>query len=124
MKRKIYTGILISLIFIVGFYLRFLYLNTPLWYDEACSWQTAIQSFPFGIMHDLLNNDIQHTPLYFFILHFWIKIFSQSEIAMRSLSFIFGIASMPLVYIISNKIFSKKCAMFSCAIFAVSPILV
>lgn len=124
MKAKVWTGILITLIMAVGLYLRFLYLDTPLWYDEACSWVTAAKSFPFGITDNLLHDDLQHTPLYFFILHFWIKLFSHGETAMRGLSLIFGFGALPLVYLISNKIFDKKIAMFSTAICAVSPLLV
>lgn len=122
MKKKFITGALITFILVIGFCLRFLYLNTPLWYDEACSWATAIN--PTGIMDNLLHEDFQHTPLYFFLLHFWIKIFSQSEIAMRLLSLIFGFLSLPLIYIISGKIFDKKTALYSTAICSASPLLV
>ena len=124
MKKKFLFWTLLTIIFAVGFCLRFLYLNTPLWYDEAWSWVTAMNPFPFGITDNLLNEDLQHTPLYFFLLHFWIKLFSQSEIAMRSLSLIFGVLSLPLVYIISNKLFDRKTALYSLGVCAVSPLLV
>ena len=124
MKKNFIIGALITAILITGFCLRFLYLNTPLWYDEACSWVTAINSFPAGIMNNLLHDDIQHTPLYFFLLHFWIKIFSQSEISMRILSLIFGFMTIPLVYITSKKLFGEKNALYTAAICSVSPLFV
>ena len=96
MKKRILAVILMALIFVTGFILRYLYIDAPLWYDEACSWTTAIKSFPSGIMNNLLNDDLQHTPLYFFLLHFWIKIFSQSEISMRVLSLIFSVLAIVL----------------------------
>lgn len=124
MKKNILFYCLLFLVLIIAFYLRILYLDSPLWYDEALSWVSATCSFPYGIMDNLLNVDIQHTPLYFFILHFWIKIFSQSEISMRVLSLIFGVLTIPLVFIVSNKIFTKKIAVLSTAICAFSPLLI
>ena len=61
----------IFIILFIAFILRLLYINTEFWYDEACSWFTAKQDFPFGIIGNLLHLDMQHTPVYFFILHFW-----------------------------------------------------
>lgn len=112
--------IIILFLFVVAFILRFLYLDSTLWYDEACSWATSTDKI--GIMHNLLNVDLQHTPLYFVLLKFWIKLFGQSEIAMRSLSLIFGALTVPFSYIVCKKI--SKNAIFSALICAVSPLLV
>lgn len=117
MKKKI---ILILILFIIALGFRFLYMDNALWYDEACSWATATDNA--GIMHNLLNVDLQHTPLYFVLLKFWIKFFGQSETAMRSLSLIFGALTVPFSYIVGNKI--SKNAIFSSMVCAVSPLLV
>lgn len=123
-KKKIISISVISIIMIVGIIFRLLYLHTDVWYDEACSWFTAKQSFPMGIMDNLLHLDLQHTPLYFFLLHLWIKLFGDSEVAMRTLSLLFGIGTLPLVYVATKKITNNKIALFSLAISAVSPLLV
>jgi uncharacterized membrane protein len=108
MDRKTYLNIWTWVIIIgVAFGLRCLFLQYHVWYDEACSWFTAIQSFPKGILDNLLTLDLQHTPLYFFALHFWIKLFGDSEVAMRTLSLIFGIATVPMVYLVARKLTSK-----------------
>ena len=117
MKKNI---ILILILFIIAVGFRFLYMDNALWYDEACSWATATDNA--GIMHNLLNVDLQHTPLYFVLLKFWIKFFGQSETAMRSLSLIFGALTVPFSYIVGNKI--SKNAIFSSMVCAVSPLLV
>ncbi len=117
MKKNI---ILILILFIIALGFRFLYMDNALWYDEACSWATATDNA--GIMHNLLNVDLQHTPLYFVLLKFWIKFFGQSETAMRSLSLIFGALTVPFSYIVGNKI--SKNAIFSSMVCAVSPLLV
>ena len=126
LKNKTYIKLFIAIIIlIIGITLRIMYMDTSLWYDEACSWFSAKQNFPSGIIHNLLTLDLQHTPIYFFILHFWIKLFGTSEFALRSLSVIFGILSIPLTYIITKKITSSTVqSFFTSAITAVSPLLV
>lgn len=123
-KKKIIGIAIISVTMIVGIALRLLYLHTDLWYDEACSWFTAKQLFPMGIMGNLLNLDLQHTPLYFFLLHLWIKLFGDSEIAMRSLSLLFGIGTLPLVFTATKKLADNKTARFAFALACISPLLV
>jgi len=122
-KKKALTVVLFFVIAIIAISLRVMFLNTDFWYDEACSWFSAKQSFPGGIMHNLLTLDLQHTPLYFFLLHIWMKIFGQSEFAIKFLSLIFGIATVPLVYTSAKKI-SKEIAIPAVFVAAVSPLLV
>ena len=125
MDRKAYFNIWTWLIILgVAFGLRLLFVQYDIWYDEACSWFTAIQSFPKGIINNLLTLDLQHTPLYFFMLNLWIKLFGDSEIAMRSLSLIFGFASVPMVYVVAKKITSTLNATLATAVVAVAPLLV
>lgn len=116
MKKNIF---IILFLVIIGFCLRFLYIDSALWYDEACSWATSTDKL--GIMHNLLNVDLQHTPLYFVLLKIWMKLFDQSEVAMRSLSLIFGVLAIPLAYIVSKKI--SKNAVIPAFVCAVSPLL-
>ena len=123
-KSSLITLFIFVLLLIIGITYRALFLHAAFWYDEACSWATAICDFPYGIMNNLLNVDLQHTPLYFFLLHFWIKLFGDSEFAIRFLSFLFGIASLPLVYVVARKLSSKILAFVSMAVASVSPILV
>ena len=117
MKKNIF---IVLFLILIGFGLRFLYSDTALWYDEACSWATATDKA--GIMHNLLNVDLQHTPLYFVLLKIWMKIFGQGEIALRSLSLIFGILTIPLAYITGKKII--KNGVLPALICTVSPVLV
>ena len=125
MDRRVYLNVWTWLIILgVAVSLRLLFIQYDVWYDEACSWFTAVQSFPKGIMNNLFNLDLQHTPLYFFLLHFWIKLFGDSEVAMRSLSLIFGIATVPMVYVVAKKITSAINATLVTAVVAVAPLLV
>ena len=117
MKKNI---LIVLLLVLIGFGLRFLYLDSALWYDEACSWATSTDKL--GIMHNLLNVDLQHTPLYFALLKIWIKFFGQGETVLRSLSLIFGILTVVLAYIVGKK--TAKNGFWSALICSVSPLLV
>ena len=123
-KKKFLNILYIFLLLVIAIGIRLLYINMPFWYDEACSWFSAKQTFPMGIFDNLLHLDLQHTPLYFLILHVWMKIFGDSEIAIRSLSIIFGIGTVPLVYIVAKKIVPNIVAIFACLVATVSPVLV
>lgn len=125
MNNKTYLTIWsVFLLVVITIGLRLLFVQNDFWYDEACSWFTASQSFPLGIIDNLLTLDLQHTPLYFFILHFWMKLFGDSEVAIRSLSLIFGVATVPIVYFIVNKLSNKTNAIMAVCIAAVTPMLV
>jgi len=45
-------------------------------------------------------------PLYFILLHFWMKLFGSGELAVRALSMIFGMASIPMVYVLGVRLFT------------------
>jgi mannosyltransferase len=61
---------------------------------------------PFSIFHAQKNFnelstlfiDENNPPLHFYLLHFWIKIFGISPISVRSLSLVFSILTLPLLF--------------------------
>jgi uncharacterized membrane protein len=78
------------------------------------------------VIHLILDKD-NHPPLYFVLSHLWIKLFSsQGEYVSlwgtRSLSVLFGILSIPLIYWLGKKTLnSSLIGHFSAAMMAVSP---
>ncbi|TSC53736.1 MAG: Uncharacterized protein LiPW16_317 [Microgenomates group bacterium LiPW_16] len=70
-----------------------LYLTQSLWRDEAFS--VLMSEPPLPEIIKLTVGDF-NPPLYYFILHSWMRIFGNGEIAIRMLSFIFHLA---LVYV-------------------------
>jgi len=112
LSRKYLFFIILMLIFI-GLGLRLVFIDIPLWYDEAHSVLIANMNFPFEINRYLLETDLQHMPVYFYILHFWIKIFGESDVILRMLSLIFSILSIPAIYDLSKKIINDKLALIA-----------
>jgi len=102
---------------LLGCFLRIYDLGgRPLWYDELYSIKLAKMSVSANI-ENLENNQ---PPLYQIILHFWIKFFNSDKIAVRSLSLMFGVASIWLIYEVSRLLFDQKAALLSSFLLAVS----
>lgn len=105
-------------LFLILFFALFLRLNQiermdGLWLDEAYSYYVASQSFPFGIISKLYHEDF-HAPLYFFILHFWMKIFGTNDIVLRILSVIISLLSVIAVYFLGKETGATKTGVITC----------
>jgi mannosyltransferase len=107
--------LLLILILAVGSFLRIYDLGAEsLWLDEAWSIHESAMSVQGIAEH------ANHPPLYFFILRFWIHLFGTSEVALRSLSAIFGIISIPLIYLVGSNLFNRKVGLIAGLLSAIS----
>src|SRR3989304_2184138 len=78
------------------------YLTQSLWRDEAYSFLMAERSIPF-----IIQKSSFEPPFYYLLLHYWIKIFGSSEIAMRALSLLaLTLATIVVIYW-AEKLFKK-----------------
>ena len=119
-ENKVLFWSVFAVIILVGLVLRLTIIDYPLWYDEGCSVATAINSFPGGINDYLWNHDLQHTPFYFYILHFIMQWFGDSEIVLRASSLIVAMMLLPLTYIVTEKLSSKKVALLAMLMMSVN----
>jgi hypothetical protein len=102
-----------SLIFllIIGLIVRLIFIwHHGLSNDELSAWlRTNYDSFA-----DLLNFGVKtgdmHPAFYQVLLWIWVNIFGDSEIAMRSLSLLFYVLTMLLIYRIGSQFYSKMAA--------------
>jgi hypothetical protein len=113
--------ILILCVFLLGVFLRVLGIDKPegLWYDEINTYFIAKQSFPFGILHTLIERDL-HFPLYYMLLHLWMNIFGESDIALRLLSVIFGVLTLPVAYFVGQELNGKKGGLLTLLLFGIN----
>jgi uncharacterized membrane protein len=91
--------------------------------DETYCYYLAKQSFPFGILNTIFNQDI-HAPLYFFILHGWMKWIGENDIILRHLSVIFGILNIPVGYLIGKNLLSKKLGLLIASFISFNALLI
>lgn len=115
------------LIFLIIFsiFTRFLLIGEEsLWLDEAWSIDLARKTkFPNIINYFFNENwETPHPFFYFFILNIWITFFGTTEVALRSLSAVFGIIIILSVYYIGSKEFNKKIGLISSFFVLLSPL--
>ncbi len=88
------------LILVLAAFLRFYRLDAQsLWADEGNSVSLSGRSLPFitaGAAHDI------HPPLYYYLLHFWMRVFGNSEFAVRALSALLGTGLVYLTYLLGH----------------------
>ena len=62
--------------------------------------------------------------IHYIMLHFWTKLFGVSEIALRLLSVLFGLLSVPMIYIGGKKFFNSKVGLMSAFLLSISVYLI
>lgn len=110
--------ILVSII-LIGSFLRIYHLGTEsIWFDEAASIYGSKENLVLVVQSSgRLHNQ---PPLYFVLLHFWMRLFGTSEIAVRSLSAIFGIISIFVIYQVGCQLFNWRVGLISSFLSAIS----
>ncbi|NLX25435.1 MAG: hypothetical protein GXY61_05675 [Lentisphaerae bacterium] len=109
---------LIWAVFLLGAVVRVLGLGyQSLWIDEAVS----VQSCQQGFMDVVLLKD-PTPPLYYVCLYFWIKLFGNGLVAVRSLSAIFGSLTIFAIYGVATRLVNRKTGLLAALLLAVSPI--
>ena len=102
---------------IFGVVLRFT-TSSKLWLDEALG--INIASAPVGQLVGHLRND-GAPPLYYFLLHYWIALFGDTDAAVRSLSGVFSVLGLVAAFMLARRLWGLKEAFVGTAILAVLP---
>ncbi|WP_017327924.1 glycosyltransferase family 39 protein [Synechococcus sp. PCC 7336] len=115
----------------IAFSLGNSFLTVPL--NEIVSANVILQPLQsntgagIGSVAEHLSNESTHPPLYFFLTHLWMKVFSPPQelasiSAARSLSALFGVFSIPALFSCGYFVFrSLAIAQMAAAMMAVSP---
>ena len=95
-----------AVVVIVGVALRF-WAPTPLWLDETLSVNISrlpLTQIPRALAHD------GAPPLYYALLHGWMAVFGRSDMAVRALSGLISVVSLPLFWIAGHRLGGKVVA--------------
>ncbi len=118
-KRAWFTVLMLGGIILLALSLRFYRLDgQSLWADEGNSAALAMRNLA-TITRDAAR-DI-HPPLYYYLLHFWVRIFGNGEIALRSLSALMGTALVFVTYLLGRELFNRRVALIASFLAAISP---
>ena len=112
-REMMLVGIALLLLGCTSF---FLIGEKSLWLDEAYSVQ-LVRSWP-GMWSQLLTYD-HNAWLYYILLYGWARL-GNNEAYVRGLSALFAIASLPVYYLLSKKLFDKKVALIAVFLLAIN----
>jgi mannosyltransferase len=101
----------------VGIVFRFV-ARSDLWLDEALT--VNIAKLPLSDLRDALRHD-GAPPLFYVLLHGWIKIFGSSDVAVRALAGVISVATLPAAWIAGKRLAGRWGAWAAVAVLASSP---
>ncbi len=104
----------------VALALRVPNLGRAYWVDEGIS--VGIASHPLSQLPRLLRED-GSPPVFYVILHFWIRLFGTSPEATHLLPLIVSLACVPLAYWSATQLFDRRAGIAAAALFATNPFL-
>lgn len=111
---------MIVVLLLVAFALRVFRLGAQsFWADEGYGLYLAGLSLP-----DLTREifvDLNHVPLYFFVLHFWIRLAGDSELAVRFFSLSGGLLTVALLYRLGRALLGRPTGLVAATIATVAP---
>ena len=119
-RARAAAGIVIALVVASGIFLRF-YTHSALWLDEALTVDRS--SLPVRDIATSLKQD-GAPPLYYYLLHYWMDLFGQSDLATRSLSGVIGVATLPVAWLAANRFGGRIAAWVTLVLFASAPFAV
>src|SRR5437868_8542899 len=109
-RSSLLTAAVVAVV-VLGVVLRFL-TSSHLWLDEALT--VNIARLPLSRIPDALRHD-GSPPLYYLLLHWWIAVFGDGDVAARALSAVFAIATLPLVWLAGLRLGGRPVAVAALA---------
>lgn len=98
--------ILLSLTF-VGFAARVWHLGVQsIWLDEGLS--ISFAGRPLQQMFWTLVYEDLHPPLFYLLLHFWMRLAGESEFAVRFVALWLGLPAVPATYVLGKAVFTPR----------------
>lgn len=118
-KTQRLTSLALWLILLLAAFFRFYHLaGQSLWSDEGNSVALARRSLAEIAQRTAF--DI-HPPFYYWLLKIWIGVFGDSEVGLRSLSAVLGVACVYLTWQVAVRLLGRRVGLIATLISALSP---
>ena len=111
---------LVVLLLCASFFVVY-YSNSAYSSDEV--WSVKAASLNYASEMAFLKADV-HPPLYYQILHVWVRLFGTGERAVRSLSALFYLLSVYALYGLGRALYGNKTALLCATLYLTSPLAV
>src|SRR5438552_2120139 len=107
----------VTCVVVAGLVLRF-WTRSDLWLDEALT--VNVSRLPLRRIPDALRHD-GAPPLHYFLLHLWMRVFGTGDLAVRSLSGVVGVATLPVAWWAGRSVGGRRAAWIAVLLLASSP---
>ncbi len=114
------AGVGLVLVVVAGVVLRF-WTRSALWLDEALT--VDIARLPLHEIPSYLKRD-GAPPLFYVLLHFWMGFFGTSREAVRALSGVLSVATLPVAWVAGRRYGGRTVAWVTLALLASAPFAV
>jgi|GEM_PF-4397869 len=112
--------LILALLMVLAAAVRLFWLDHPhLWMDEIFTWVYTRESYAHHFA--LSRTSDLHPPLHTVMLKGWISLFGESRVAMRMLSVLFGVFTLPAIYLIARYRTNPRIAVIACLFLALNP---
>jgi uncharacterized membrane protein len=98
--------------------------SKSLWIDEYNNVDIAARSSLHAVMQGLLETGQRQPPMYFWMLHVWIRLAGTGDGAVRGLSVLMGLASIALIFKIGCQLEDVRTGLIAAYLLAISPTFV
>ena len=101
-ELRVRVVFILLLLMLAGAIIRFHNLtSTSLWLDELFSMNGADPSTTLREVYEYSKGD--QPPLFFFLLHAWLKVFGYTDLAGRSLTVLIGLMAIPTMFFLGRE---------------------
>jgi mannosyltransferase len=119
-RTRVVVGVAVGVVIAAGLVLRF-WTRSALWLDEALT--VDIARLPLSQIPNALKHD-GAPPLYYYLLHFWIVLFGQSNDAVRALSGVIAVVTLPVGWFCGKRLGGRVLAWTTVVLLASAPFAV
>jgi mannosyltransferase len=115
--------LLLLAVVVAGAAVRFATLDVQsFWIDEGYTVRMLHMDLG-GLLHGIPRTE-ETPPLYYLLAWLWTRPFGTSEVGVRSLSAVLGVATLPVLYALGRFLISERAGIAAAALAAFNPLLV
>lgn len=106
---------ILLLLMVVGAIIRFYELTAPsLWLDELFSMNGSDPGTTLREVYEYSKGD--QPPLFFILLHGWLKLFGYTDFAGRALTVVYGLMGIPAIYFLGKEFKNERVGLMTAMI--------
>lgn len=116
----------LTTIVVIGSILRLFHLGVghgPWKFRNDEPFTQNLVELPWGELISTTAQDV-HPPLYYLLLKLWSLVFGSHLTSLRAFSVLFGVAAIPLTFVVGRKLFTERTGLIAAAFMSVSWFLI